>query len=228
MKLSVIVPVLNEAESIAAHLESLAPLRAQATEIIVADGGSADATIAAARVGADLVLTAARGRASQMNAGAQAASGDAYLFLHADTRLPSEAKALVLRALETSLWGRFDVEIEGESALLPVVARLMNARSRLTGIATGDQAIFVTKNAFWRVGGFRAIPLMEDIVLSRDLKRLGAPACLRERAVTSGRRWDQRGVLRTILTMWRLRLAFTCGADPHRLAVAYGYAPGDR
>lgn len=225
MKLSVIVPVLNEAETIVAHLESLAPLREQATEIIVVDGGSADGTAVAARPCADLVLTAARGRASQMNAGAHAASGDAFLFLHADTRLPPEAKTLVLRALETSVWGRFDVAIDGESALLPVVARLMNARSRLTGIATGDQAIFVTSDAFRSVGGFREIPLMEDIVLSRNLKRLGSPACLRERVITSGRRWEKHGVVRTILTMWRLRLAFSCGADPNRLAVAYGYPP---
>lgn len=225
MKLSVIVPVLNEAGTIAALLQNLAPLRARGVEIIVADGDSEDGTAAMAEAGADRVLVAPRGRARQMNAGAQAATGDALLFLHADTRLPRHADALVTGALSRSVWGRFDVEIEGASRLLPVVSRMMNARSRLTGIATGDQAIFVTREAFWRVGGFRDIPLMEDIVLSRDLKRRGPPACLRQPVTTSGRRWDQHGALRTIFIMWRLRLVFFLGADPHRLAAAYGYRP---
>lgn len=227
MRLSVVVPVLNEAGTIATHLERLAPLRKRGVEVVVVDGGSADRTVEAAGPGADRVLVAARGRARQMNAGAQTASGDALLFLHADTRLPQDACSLVLGALRTSLWGRFDVEIEGASPLLPMVARLMNARSRLTGIATGDQTIFVARDAFRRVSGFRDIPLMEDIALSRDLKRLGPPACLRARVTTSGRRWDERGATATILLMWRLRLAFFLGADPSRLAAAYGYQPRD-
>ncbi len=227
MRLSVIVPVLNEAGTVAALLENLAPLRARGVEIIVADGGSHDGTGEAARVQGDRVVVAPRGRASQMNAGAQAATGDALLFLHADTRLPRDADTLVLGALNRSVWGRFDVAIEGASGFLPIIAQMMNARSRLTGIATGDQAIFVTREAFWRVGGFRDILLMEDIVLSRDLKRLGRPACLCERVTTSGRRWDRHGALRTILLMWRLRLVFFLGADPHRLAAAYGYRARD-
>jgi rSAM/selenodomain-associated transferase 2 len=229
MRLSVVVPVLDEAETIADHLESLEPLRAGGAEVIVVDGGSADDTRARARRGADQVLAAARGRARQMNAGAAAAMGDILLFLHADTRLPPEAEARIREALGAGAraWGRFDVRIEGGRRLLGVVAALMNRRSRLTGIATGDQAIFVTRAAFAAAGGYPDIPLMEDIALSRRLKRLSRPACLKARVTTSGRRWERNGVTRTILTMWRLRLAFFLGADPRALAVAYGYRPGD-
>jgi rSAM/selenodomain-associated transferase 2 len=226
-QLSIIVPVLNEAATIAAHLAALAPLRARGTEVIVVDGSSEDGTAGQARAHADRVLAAPRGRASQMNAGAQAAKGDVLLFLHADTRLPADADRLIQDALATDgrVWGRFDVAIEGHHPLLPVIAALMNARSRLTGIATGDQAIFAVREAFEAVGGYAGLPLMEDIVLSRDLKRLSRPACLAARAKTSGRRWETHGVIRTILTMWRLRLAFFAGADPRNLAVAYGYRP---
>jgi rSAM/selenodomain-associated transferase 2 len=228
-RLSVIVPVLDEAGSIASLLEALAPLRARGAEVIVVDGGSRDDTPALARAAANRVLTAERGRASQMNAGAQAATGDILLFLHADTRLPPDADRLVREALAggARVWGRFDVRIEGRHPLLGLVAALMNRRSRLTGIATGDQAIFATRRAFEAAGGYPDIPLMEDIVLSRCLKRLSRPACLPARVTTSGRRWEQNGVLRTILTMWRLRLSFALGADPRALALAYGYHPRD-
>jgi rSAM/selenodomain-associated transferase 2 len=162
-----------------------------------------------------------------MNAGAGATTGNVLLFLHADTRLPDRADDLIRAALETPgrVWGRFDVAIEGRHPLLPVVAALMNLRSRLTGIATGDQAIFVTRLAFANVGGYADLPLMEDIMLSARLKKLSRPACIAARVTTSGRRWEKHGVLRTILTMWRLRLAFFAGADPRALAVAYGYRP---
>lgn len=228
-RLSIIVPVLNEAATIAAHLAALAPLRARGAEVIVVDGSSADGTAGQARAFADRALVAQRGRASQMNAGAKAASGDILLFLHADTRLPDDADRLIRDALADNgrVWGRFDVTIEGRHPLLPVVAASMNARSRLTGIATGDQAIFVSREEFAAVGGYADIPLMEDIVLARDLKRLSRPVCIAARANTSGRRWETHGVLRTILTMWRLRLAFYAGADPRNLAVAYGYRPRD-
>jgi rSAM/selenodomain-associated transferase 2 len=227
--LSIIVPVLDEAGGIAAHLAALAPIRAGGAEVIVLDGGSRDGTTEIAAPYADRVLRAPRGRASQMNAGAHAAAGDVLLFLHADTRLPPRADALIAQALAASgrVWGRFDVSIEGRTAVLPLIATMMNWRSRMTGIATGDQAIFVTRDAFRAVGGYPDIPVMEDIVLSQRLKRLGRPVCLGERVTTSGRRWDERGAVRTIWTMWRLRLAFALGADPRRLASAYGYRVRD-
>jgi rSAM/selenodomain-associated transferase 2 len=226
-RISIIVPVLDEAGGIARTLAALAPCRARGAELIVVDGGSRDATAALARPLCDRLVAAPRGRAAQMNAGAAAAHGDVLLFLHADTALPADADRLVADGLATSgcAWGRFDVRIAGRHKLLPVVARLMNLRSRLTGIATGDQAMFVTRDAFAAVGGFPDLPLMEDIALSRRLKRLTAPLCLTPPAVTSGRRWEQHGVLRTILLMWRLRLAFFLGAEPNQLAQAYGYVP---
>jgi rSAM/selenodomain-associated transferase 2 len=224
--LSIIIPVLDEAVAIAAALEALAPLRAKGVEIIVVDGGSADETAALAAPLADRVVASARGRATQMNAGAATARGNVLLFLHADTRLPADADRLVLDGLAKSrrAWGRFDVTIEGRHLLLPFVAASMNARSRLTGIATGDQAMFVTRDAFSATGGFPEIALMEDITLARNLKRISPPLCLRARVTTSGRRWEQRGVLRTVLLMWRLRLAYFFGAKPEDLARRYGYA----
>jgi rSAM/selenodomain-associated transferase 2 len=224
-QLSIVIPVLDEAATIADALAALAPDRARGAELIVVDGGSRDETAEAARPLADKVIAAPRGRGSQMNAGAAAAQGDVLLFLHADTRLPPEADRLVVDALARSkrAWGRFDVTIAGRSPFLRVVAAMMNLRSRLTGIATGDQAMFMTRAAFAQAGGFPDIPLMEDIVLSRRLKSVSPPACLSARATTSGRRWDRDGVVRTILTMWRLRLAFFLGAEPARLARRYGY-----
>jgi len=228
-RLSIIIPVLDEATTLAQALAALAPCRARGAEIIVVDGGSRDGSPAAARPLADSVIAAPRGRGSQMNAGAAAALGDVLLFLHADTRLPGDGDRLAVDALQGSqrAWGRFDVTIAGRSPLLPVVAATMNLRSRLTGIATGDQAMFMTRAAFARAGGFPDIPLMEDIVLSRRLKAMGPPACLSARVATSGRRWDRDGVVRTILTMWRLRLAFFLGAEPARLARQYGYGVRD-
>ncbi len=225
--LSIIVPVLDEAASIADTLRALAPLRARGCEVIVVDGGSADNTRLLARPHCDRVITAPRGRAAQMNAGARIARGDVLLFLHADTRLPPEADRLVGEGLARSgrVWGRFDVRIAGRPRVLPLVALGMNVRSRLTGIATGDQAPFVTRRAFETVGGFPDIALMEDIVLSKRLKRLGAPLCFSEKVVTSGRRWERHGALRTVLTMWWLRSAYWLGANPATLARHYGYAP---
>jgi rSAM/selenodomain-associated transferase 2 len=221
VKLSIIVPALDEAPGIAATLAALAPLRARGHEVIVADGGSTDGTPALAASLADRVIAAPRGRARQMNAGAAQASGEALVFLHADTRLPPAADRLVSAALGEKPWGRFDVRIDGRSRLLGVVAFMMNWRSRLTGIATGDQAIFVRRDAF---DGFPEIALMEDIAFSKAMKRRGAPACLRQRATTSGRRWDRHGVMCTIVHMWRLRLAYALGADPEELARRYARA----
>jgi rSAM/selenodomain-associated transferase 2 len=225
MKLSIVMPVLNEAADIAAALSALAPYRKRGVEVIVVDGGSNDATAELAGPLADRVLAAPRGRGLQMNAGAAAASGDVLMFLHADTRLPEDADRLVLDGLTRSgrAWGRFDVHFDG-GGLLALVAAMMNWRSRATAIATGDQAMFLTRAAFERAGGFPPIALMEDVVLSARLKRVSRPLCLSARVTTSARRWQRHGVLRTILLMWKLRLAFYFGADPIRLARAYGYA----
>ena len=216
--LAVVVPTLDEAAGIVAALAALAPLRERGHQVIVVDGGSTDATAELARPHCDRLLISPRGRAVQMNAGARAAATDALVFLHADTRLPPRADAAILQALRSQVWGRFDVEIESRHPLLKGVSCAMNLRSRLTGIATGDQAIFVRRDAF---PGFPEIPLMEDIAFSRAMKRAGRPACLRERVVTSGRRWESRGVLRTIVLMWRLRLLFALGVAPQRLARDY-------
>jgi rSAM/selenodomain-associated transferase 2 len=217
-RLSVVIPALNEAGVIRAALEALAPLRARGHEVIVADGGSEDDTAQIAAAVCDNVVLAARGRAAQMNAGAAAAGGDACVFLHADTRLPALADELIFNSLQTHLWGRFDVEIDSRDRMLKAVAWAMNLRSRLTGIATGDQAIFVRREAF---RGFPEIALMEDIAFSTAMRRLGPPACRRETVLTSGRRWESRGVLRTILLMWRLRLMYFLGARPEALARLY-------
>lgn len=226
-ELSIIMPTLNEAVGIVAALQPLQALRDRGAEIIVVDGGSADGTAELAQPWADRILDAPRGRARQMNAGAAVAQGRVLLFLHADTRLPEDADRLVTAAIGQMLagrtWGRFDIDIEGRSSWLKLIARMMNLRSRLSGIATGDQAIFVAHSAFCAVGGFPDIPLMEDIALSKVLKQLGPPVCLAARVTTSGRRWETHGVWRTILLMWWLRLRYFFGADPTRLALEYGY-----
>ena len=217
-RLAVVVPAVNEAGRIRAALEALAPLREAGHQVIVVDGGSDDSTVELARPLADLVLISEQGRAMQMNAGARAARAEALVFLHADTRLPARADALILEALQAHVWGRFDVRIEGRHPLLRVIAGAMNLRSRLTGIATGDQAIFVRRDAF---RAFPEIALMEDIAFSRVMKRAGWPACLRERVTTSGRRWESHGVMRTVFLMWRLRFLYALGVAPQRLAREY-------
>jgi rSAM/selenodomain-associated transferase 2 len=221
--LSIVLPALNEAPLIGASLALLAPLRARGCEIIVVDGGSADATAEIAGPLADRVLTAKRGRASQMNAGAAAAGGRVLLFLHADTELPADADRLIAEGLADAGrgWGRFDVRLTGAHPLLRVVERAMNLRSRLTGICTGDQGMFVRRDLFHAVGGFPPIALMEDIALSRKLKRRGPPLCIAQAVLTSSRRWEEHGVLATMLTMWRLRLRYFLGADPAQLAQTY-------
>ena len=222
-RLSIVVPALDEAHGIPAALAALAPLRRRGHEVIVVDGGSSDGTVALARGAADRVVSSPCGRASQMNAGAAIARGDVLVFLHADTRLPEDADELILRALAASgrAWGRFDVRIEGASAFFPLIGFLMNLRSRASGIATGDQAMFVEREAFARAGRFPPVALMEDVALSRALKRISPPLCLARKAVTSGRRWERNGVLRTVLLMWWLRLRFFLGAAPADLARRY-------
>ena len=220
--LSIVIPTLNEAVAIAHTLEALQELRTRGVELIVVDGGSSDATLAVAAPLADAVVSAPRGRAVQMNAGAARARGEVLLFLHADTQLPQRADERVRRAVDAgACWGRFDVRIDGRPAVLRVVAAAMNARSRLSGIATGDQAIFVRRDVFEQLGGYAPLPLMEDIELSRRLKRAGRPACLRPPVLTSGRRWQTRGVWRTVALMWWLRWRYWRGESPQRLAEAY-------
>lgn len=223
--LTIVMPVLNEAAGLGAALQALAPLLARGAQVIVADGGSADATLAQAGSHAPgvRVLSAPPGRARQMNAGAQQSSGEQLLFLHADTVLPPDADVLIAQALADGarVWGRFDVRITGRARLLPVIAAFMNTRSRWSGIATGDQAMFMTRAAFEAVGGFADQPLMEDIEMSARLLKLSRPVCLRARVATSGRRWEVRGVWRTMALMWRLRFAYWRGAAPERLAEWY-------
>lgn len=228
MRVSIIVPALNEARAIVATLIPLQSLRTAGHELIVADGGSVDATTTLAEPLADRVTVAAKGRALQMNAGAAAATGDVLLFLHADSRLPADGVAAIVRELPRSgcRWGRFDIAIAGRSRVLKMVATLMNLRSRATGIATGDQGIFVERALFEAVDGFPRQPLMEDIEMSRRLQRVGgAPLCLRERVVTSARRWERHGPWRTIIAMWRWRFAYWRGTDPALLAAEYHAAP---
>ena len=222
MRLSIVMPVLDEAAEIDAALAALVPLRADGHQLIVIDGGSRDSTFAQCRGRADELLQAPRGRASQMNAGAARAQGDVLLFLHADTRLPANACAAIEQAIAAGArWGRFDVTITGGSMMFPVIAALMNLRSRWSHIATGDQAIFVVREEFDRIGRFADLPLMEDIELCKRLRAGSAPACLRQRVSTSGRRWEGHGVWRTMLLMWRLRWRYWRGEPASALARAY-------
>ncbi|MBU6272380.1 MAG: TIGR04283 family arsenosugar biosynthesis glycosyltransferase [Betaproteobacteria bacterium] len=225
LRIAAVVPVLDEAPRVAG---ALAPLLAEACEVMVADGGSGDGSPAQARAAGATVIDAPRGRALQMNAGAAAlAPGwDAVIFVHADTRLPAGWAALVDEALRAgAAWGRFDVRLDSPRWLLRGVGAMMNWRSRLTGICTGDQAIFLSATAWRAVGGYPAIPLMEDIALSAALRRsAGRPAALRPPALTSARRWERHGALRTIVLMWSLRLRYFLGESPQRLHRRY-YGP---
>ncbi len=223
--LTIVIPVLNEGELVGSVLASLTTFRGRGVEVIVVDGGSAAGAseITAFGAGADQVIAAPRGRARQMNAGAAAAHAPLLLFLHADSRLPEDADALIPDGLAATgrEWGHFDVRIQGNSRWLPVIARLMNLRSRVTRIATGDQAIFVTRQAFDALGGFPDQPLMEDIEFSSRLLRRGPPLRLAAPVITSGRRWDTRGVIRTIILMWWVRLLYFFEVAPERLARLY-------
>ena len=221
--LSVIIPALNEGQGLARCLAPLQPMRRRGVEVIVVDGGSDDDTVRIAAPLTDQVMVAPRGRAAQMNAGAAVAKGDILLFLHADTLAPEQADRLVTDALARSGrdWGRFDVRIDGRPWMLRLVALAMNWRSRLSGIATGDQTLFVRSERFAEIGGFPDQPLMEDIEICKKLRARGRPVCLREKVTTSGRRWEQRGVWRTILLMWRLRWAYARGVPVDELARAY-------
>ena len=226
MRLSIVIPALNESNNIVATLVPLQAMRSRGVEIILVDGGSIDGTTQIAAQLVDHVIDSAaadRGRARQMNAGAKTANGNALLFLHADSVLPPDADQLILNGLQSTsrTWGRFDVTIEGRHFFLPVVSWFMNQRSKLTGVATGDQGLFMTREAFIAAGGFANIPLMEDVAMCVLLKKSSAPICLRQKITTSGRRWEKYGVWHTILLIWRIRLAYFCGADPAELHRAY-------
>ncbi len=221
-RLTIIIPALNEAANIVATLLPLQAMRTRGVEICVADGGSTDNTIELATPLCDCVLSTEKGRASQLNAGAAATNSDVLLFLHADSLLPDDADMAILAAISNGAsWGRFDIRIDGKQPMLAVIAWFMNHRSRLTGICTGDQGMFMTRAAFLQVGGFPAQPLMEDVEMSSRLKKIARPACLHDTMVTSGRRWQKHGIWRTIFTMWRIRLAYFFGASPTTLHQQY-------
>lgn len=218
----VVVPVLNETAALSHQLGAFDAMRSMGAQVLLVDGGSTDGTVQLARDAGFEVLDSVRGRAQQMNAGARAASSDLLVFLHVDTRLPDGALHLIGHHLNSKRgWGRFDVRIVGHSPWLKVISFCMNWRSRLTGIATGDQTFFMTRDIFEKVGGFPEQPLMEDIEMSKRLKRLGPPLCLSNRAETSGRRWEKRGVWKTIFLMWRLRWAYWRGVPATELAHLY-------
>lgn len=222
MKTLIVVPLLNESAVLAHKLGELDVLRAMGAQVLLVDGGSTDHTAQLARDAGFDVLESARGRAQQMNAGARATSSDLLVFLHVDTRLPSGALFQIEKHLDRQAgWGRFDVRIIGRSPWLRVVSFCMNWRSRLTGIATGDQVFFMTRELFDRVGGFPEQPLMEDIEMSKRLKSLYSPICLQDRVETSGRRWEQKGIWTTILLMWRLRWSYWRGMPASELASLY-------
>lgn len=221
MKFSIIIPTLNEELSIVNCLTRLQSLR-QCCEIIVVDGGSLDNTKKLAQPLVDKLISSATGRAIQMNTGAERAAGELLIFLHADTSLPQDALNQIAQAIKNNRqWGRFDVTLSGSHPMLKMIAVFMNWRSRLTGIATGDQVIFVNKKLFESVGQYPVIPLMEDIALCKKLKKISSPICLKAKVISSGRQWEQFGVFETLLLMWSLRLRYFLGADPQKLAILY-------
>ncbi|NND80936.1 MAG: glycosyltransferase family 2 protein [Gammaproteobacteria bacterium] len=223
MPLTIIVPVLNEAGALPALCQRLA--RLPGAEIIVADGGSNDGSREWLDQWQDgelkRVTGCTTGRAEQMNAAAQVARGQLLLFLHADTQLPERAIFELDKLHGAPLWGRFDVAFDDPSPVMRVIAWFISKRSRLTGIATGDQAMFVSRDLFERVGGFDELPIMEDIALSKKLKQFSPPICLLSKVVTSARRWRQNGIVKTVLLMWGMRLAFFLGVPARRLAHFY-------
>jgi rSAM/selenodomain-associated transferase 2 len=226
MKIAIIMPALNEAgvhaPAFEQCLQGMQPYRDNGNEFIIVDGVSEDDTFTVAQRYADSALQCDRGRAMQMNAGARHATAEILLFLHADTQLPAHAADAVTRAIsEGYYWGRFDVRLSGDHIMLRIIECMMNLRSCITGIATGDQAMFVRREIFESIGGFPPQPLMEDVELSKRLRGLGWPACLREKVITSSRRWQKHGIVRTVLLMWRLRLAYFLGVSSERLAEQY-------
>lgn len=221
MKISIIIPVLNEETNLARLGEHLRTI-VQQHEIIIVDGGSRDNTLHIAYQFTDAVIVSSPGRALQMNSGAEIASGEVLLFLHADTFLPDDALAVIAAlSVEKNVWGRFDVRLSSKRFVFRLIETLMNLRSCMTSIATGDQAMFIEKNLFQRVGGFPEIALMEDIEISRRLKKIVKPVCLKHKVITSSRRWENNGVVATVLLMWKLRLYYFFGMSPEKLKQLY-------
>ena len=221
--ISIIIPTLNESQTIQPCLRQLSDMRNRGHEVIVVDGGSIDDTLDKARPLADIAVQHQKGRARQMNAGTELARGDMYLFLHADTLVPDEADKYILDStkLYPDCWGRFDVKLSGTHWLFSVIGFFMNSRTRITGIVTGDHGIFISRRWFEAIGGYETIDIMEDISISKRLKRLGRPVCLKASVITSSRRWEENGILRTIFKMWRLRLAYAMGVNPDHLVTQY-------
>ena len=222
IKISIIIPVLNEEINLPDVLSNLLPFRRQGHEVIVVDGGSSDNSLLLAQQGADIVIVSKAGRALQMNSGAMVATGGIFLFLHCDTFLPDNALKVVADNYQRdNYWGRFDVRLSGNKFVFRLIERLMNLRSRLTSIATGDQAIFIERKLFTQLGGFPEIALMEDITVCRLLRKLSSPVCLKQKVITSSRRWESNGVVATVLLMWKLRLFYFFGVSPDKLSRKY-------
>jgi len=219
--ISIIIPTLNESDTLAITLKPLQAFRPTQIEIIVVDGGSHDDTISIASTLADKIFSTNKGRARQMNAGTGQATGEVLLYLHADTQLPGNAISLIEQHALPGQWGRFDVQLNSPRWLLRVNAWLMNYRSCLTGIVTGDQGLFVHRTMFEEIGGFPDIPLMEDIAISKKLKRYNRPICLKSRITVNTRYWEQHGVWHSIFRMWGIRLAYFLGIPAEHLVKKY-------
>ena len=221
MLISIIIPVLNEENSIKELLQQLQTYRKQGHEVIVVDGGSTDKTISISELLSDKVITSEPGRATQMNNGASQAKFDGLWFLHADTLVPENVIECIQQALMAQQWGRFNIKLSGSNMLFRIIERMMNFRSCITGIATGDQGIFVKRKIFESVSGYSNIPLMEDVNLSKKLKKLSKPVCLKKQLITSSRRWEKNGILSTIILMWYLRFLYWLGVSTDKLASQY-------
>ena len=223
MKISIIIPCLNEEESILQTLMPLQTMREHGHEVIISDGGSTDKTCELALPYVDTLIASPKGRAQQMNTGALQANGDVFWFLHADTIAPENADQYINQVIKYnhSIWGRFNVHLSGQKFQFRIIEFLMNLRSCLTGIATGDQGIFVLRSYFKELNGYKNISLMEDVEISKRLKKIKKPACIKHKITTSSRRWEKHGILRTIFLMWKLRMAYYLGASEDKLASQY-------
>ncbi len=223
MIISVIIPTFNESKNITATLKQLQALRKNGHKVLLADGGSTDNTIALAAPFVDEIIISEKGRATQMNSAAVKTQSDVLWFLHADTLVPENSDTIICRHLENTrkVWGRFNIQLSGQNFLFRVIENMINLRSKLTGIATGDQGIFIQQDIFKKLNGFSEIPLMEDIEITKRLKKISSPVCITHKLTTSSRRWGKHGILKTVFLMWQLRLAYYIGASANKLARKY-------